>query len=361
MNAGQRTIQPLIKKLLLPGLLLVVVAILARFQFLRPGGAPSNEQDRKTTMTASAGEFVLACPGRMEGLSEAIDIGAGIEGVLAEVRVQEGQTVAAGDVVALIACDDLKAELQSADRIAEAMRQARQRLLRGSREEERRIAAAEVEAARAMFKQLQLQQQRMAGLFEKGDVAREAMEKARRDVEVAEASLRAKTDYQQLTNAPPLPEELAKADAEVQAADEKIKLAGAKLGKCVIRAPAQGTVLRRHLNAGEVVSALSPRPILSMADLSRLRVRAEVDERDVGRIYRGQLAQVLSDAAPNGKLSGRVTWIGTRMGRKKVLTGNPAEKSDRDVLEVLVELDEKADWAIVGLRVTVQFIGKGIG
>lgn len=361
MNARQRTIQTLIKKLLLPGLLIVAVAILARLQFFKPGDAPSNVQNSKPAVTESAGEFVLASPGRVEGLSEVIDIGAGIEGVLAEVRVQEGQTVAAGEVVALIICDDLKAELQAAHRFAEATRQSRQRLLRGSREEERRMAAAEVEAARAVFNQLHLQQQRLAGLFEKGDVAKEAVEKSRRDVEVAEASLRARTDYQQLTNAPPLPEELAKADAEVQAADEKIRLASAKLDKCVIRAPAQGVVLRRHLNAGEVVSVLNPRPVLSLADISRLRVRAEVDERDVGRIYRGQPVYVLSEAVPSGKLSGRVSWIGTLMGRKKVLTGNPAEKSDRDVLEVLVELDEKADWAIIGLRVTVQFIGKGVG
>jgi HlyD family secretion protein len=127
-----------------------------------------------------------------------------------------------------------------------------------------------------------------------------------------------------------------------------------------IRAPIKGVVLRRHLNAGEVVSVLSPRPIVSLADISRLRVRAEVDERDVGRIYQGQPVVVFSEAAPGKKFSGRVFWIGTLMGRKKAQTGDPAEKSDRDILEVLVDLDEKADWAIIGLRLTVQFIGKRV-
>jgi HlyD family secretion protein len=358
MNATPGTIQSLIRKLLLPGLFIVALVILARFQFFKSGSATNTAQDNKPPMTESAAEIALACPGRVEGLTEVIDVGAGIEGVLAEVRVQEGQTVEAGEVVALITCDDLKAELQAARRLAEAARQSRQRLLRGSREEERRIAAAEVEAARAVFYQSQLQLQRLAGLLEKGDVAQEAVEKARRDVEVAEASLRAKTDYQRLTNAPPLPEELAKADAEAQAADEHISLASSKLDKCAIRSPIKGVVLRRHLNTGEVVSVSNPRPIVSLADISRLRVRAEVDERDVGRIYHGQPVVVFSEAAPAKKLSGRVLWIGTLMGRKKAQTGDPAEKSDRDVLEVLVDLDEKADWAIIGLRLTVQFIGK---
>lgn len=41
-----------------------------------------------------------------------------------------------------------------------------------------------------------------------------------------------------------------------------------------------------------------------------------------------------------------------------VRTGDPAEKSDRDVLEVLVDLEEKDDRLVVGLRTTVQFVGK---
>jgi hypothetical protein len=46
------------------------------------------------------------------------------------------------------------------------------------------------------------------------------------------------------------------------------------------------------------------------------------------------------------------------MGRKKVRTGDPAEKSDRDVLEVLVDLVETDARLVIGLRVTVQFLSK---
>lgn len=350
-----------IKKFLLPVSLVVVLVILPvilmRFNGLWPDAAPAAVSDSKPTVSGSDAEVVLACSGRVEGLTEVIEVGAGIEGVLAEVRAREGQPVIAGDILALIGCDDLKAELQSARRLAEAARQSRRRLLRGSREEERRMAAAEVQAAQAVFNQAQLQRRRITGLFERGDVSKEAMEKSRRDMEVAEASLRAKTEFQELISAPPLPEELAKADAEVQAEDERIRVASAKLEKCVIRAPINGTVLRRHLNVGESVSALIPRPIVSLADIARLRVRAEVDERDLGRIFTGQTVIVLADAFPNKKLRGRVSWIGPMMGRKKAQTGDPAEKSDRDVLEVLADLEENDDRVVVGLRTTVRFIG----
>jgi hypothetical protein len=43
------------------------------------------------------------------------------------------------------------------------------------------------------------------------------------------------------------------------------------------------------------------------------------------------------------------------MGRKSVLSGDPAEKADRDILEVIIELDHSANELPVGLRVTAQF------
>ena len=96
----------------------------------------------------------------------------------------------------------------------EIVRQSRQRLLRGSREEERRIAADKLVEAEAIRRQSQAQAQRMAMLFDKGDVSREALEKARRDADVGEASWRAAVDQQSLINATPLREEIAIADAD---------------------------------------------------------------------------------------------------------------------------------------------------
>lgn len=65
---------------------------------------------------------------------------------------------------------------------------------------------------------------------------------------------------------------------------------------------------------------------------------------------------IQSDGFQGRKLMGRVASIGSEMGRKKVRTGDPAEKSDRDVLEALIALDETDAALVVGLRVTVQFL-----
>jgi multidrug resistance efflux pump len=352
-NSGRK-----IKLAILVFVLLIISGLLAAI-WLRsrhPATSSAEGQNRQSARVSS--EVVLACPGRVEGLTDVIDVGAGIDGVLAAVLVEEGQQVKAGEVIARIACRDLEAELEAARAMAESSRQSRQRLLRGSKEEERRIAADETAAAEAVLRQAQLHHQRMARLYEKGDVSKETLEKAQRDLDVTEAALRASVSRRELVNSSPLPEELARADAEVRAADERGSTAIAKLDKCSIKAPITGTILRRHLKVGEPTSVLIPRPIVSLADISQLRVRAEVDERDVGRIHLGQQVIVLADAFPGRRFAGRVSRPGAQMGRKKVRTGDPAEKSDRDVLEVLVDLEETDERLVVGLRTTVQFLAK---
>ena len=332
----------------------LLVFALARNGFRKQSVAAGESQDQKGTRAHD--EIVLACPGRVEGQSEVIDVGAGADGVLTAVLVQEGQQVRAGQLIALIDCREIESQIDEARVLAERARQNRLRLLRGSRPEERRKAADETAVAEAHFKQAQLQHQRVAQLFKTGDVSKEELDKAGRDLEVAKATLHATENQQTLVNAPPLPEELARAESEVKLAEEQARTAKARLGKCTVKAPLSGTVLRTFLKAGESVSTVFPQPIVSLADTSQIRVRAEVDERDVGRVHLGQSVVVLADAYPDKKFGGRVSRVGAVMGRKKVRTGDPAEKSDRDVLEVLVNLDETEGYLIVGLRTTVQFL-----
>jgi HlyD family secretion protein len=337
--------------LLLP-VSLSVFASFSRF-VLKASNSPdaNNEANRETVP-----EVVLACPGRVEGASEVINVGAGADGVIAEIRVFEGQTVREGEVLAVIDRRDLNADLKAARAQAEGARQARARIVRGSRDEERRQAEAEVSALQAMLKQAELRHDRYQGLYQQGVISEDQRDEAKKNLDVAEANLRAAVKHKELVSAPPLPEELERADAEVRAADERVRSVTERLEKVFVKSPISGTVLKTFMRPGETFSTFTPQPILSLADLSSLRVRAEVDERDIGRVHNGQRVMVRSDSFQSGKLMGTVRSVGSQMGRKKVRTGDPAEKADRDVLEVLIDLNEKPVALIVGLRVTVQFL-----
>jgi multidrug resistance efflux pump len=305
---------------------------------------------------AARGAVVLAAAGRVEGASETIEVGAGLDGVIAELRVREGERVQAGDVLAIIDRRELTAELAGAKATAEAARQARRRILRGSREEDRDRADAEVAAAEAVLAEARSQQQRSLLLFTEGVISAAQRDEARRVLDVSEAQLAAARKRAELVKAPALPEEAARADAEVRSADERVRAVEQTLQKTFVRAPISGTVLRTLLEPGESFSTLVPRPILSLADTSRLRVRAEVDERDVGRVVVGQRVLVRGDGWEDAGIPGIVTSRGAEMGRRTVRSADPAEKSDRDVLEVLVDVDRQDPRLVFGLRVTVRFL-----
>ena len=346
-----RLIAAILSILAVAGLL---VFALARNGFRKQTVVSGKSETKKETNARE--EIVLACPGRVEGQSDVINVGAGADGVLTAVLVQEGQQVRAGQVIALIDCREIESQIDEARALAEKARQNRLRLLRGSRPEERSKAADETAVAEAQFKQAQLQHQRIAQLFKSAVVSKEELDQAARDLAVAEATLNATKNQQALVNAPPLPEELARADSEVGVAEEQARTAKARLDKCTVKAPLSGTILRTFLKAGESVSTVFPQPIVSLADTSQIRVRAEVDERDVGRVYVGQAVIVSADAYPEKRFAGKVSRVGAAMGRKKVRTGDPAEKSDRDILEVLIDLDETKEYLVVGLRTSVQFL-----
>jgi multidrug resistance efflux pump len=326
-----------------------------------PVEAGPRRADRPEQASPFSADVAIASGGRVEGASEAIDIGAGVDGVIGELRAREGARVHRGDVLAVIDRRELHAALSAAMAAADGARQARARLLRGSRTEDRERADAEVTAAEAVVRQTESLQRRIAILFDEEVVAAAERDDVQRKLDVSRAELQGAVKRAELIKAPPLPEEVAKADADVRAAEEQIRQVQQMLDKTIVRAPIDGTVLRTMLKPGEVFSIIVPQPILTMADTSRLRVRAEVDERDVGRVFTGQRVLVRGDVWEGSGVAGHVARIRGQMGRRTVKTGNPAEKSDRDVLEVLVDLESGDPRLVVGLRVTALFLKRADG
>ena len=106
-----------------------------------------------------------------------------------------------------------------------------------------------------------------------------------------------------------------------------------------MRSPIDGEVLQRIRRAGEQVTELGDTPILAVGDMSRLRVRAEVDEADIGLLRLGQAAYVQAAAYGERRFPGTVGRIGNLMGRKQVFSDDPSERQDTRVLEVLIDLE----------------------
>jgi HlyD family secretion protein len=193
-------------------------------------------------------------------------------------------------------------------------------------------------------------------LYEKGEISRASYDQAVRDLGVADANLRAAVRTEELLAAPPLPEDKARADADVLAAEGRARTVQERIAKCLILAPIDGTILRVFAKPGESFSTVTPRPLFSLADTSTRYIKAEIDERDVDKASNGQRVIIQADALDGKMLTGSVVRISAMMGRKSISSGDPSDKSDRDVLEAVIGLDDNPLSLPIGLRVTVKFL-----
>lgn len=330
------------------------VVLIPAFIWIRSAQVPARAQSQKVTQPA----VELAALGRIEGRGQTISVGAATDGVIKTVAVAEGDHVEKGALLAVIGCDDLSAQVGLAKAQADSARESRIRLLRGSRDEQRAAAAKATDAAKAVMMQAQDHLQRMEALYQKSEISSDTFAQAKRDFEVAQDDYQKALDDQNLTDAKPLPEEVSRADAEVRAAERNITVATEKLEKCNVRAPISGTILKVLTRTGESYSTLLPHALFTIADESVRRVRAEVDERDIGRVKIGQVAFVTADAYPNRKFEGQVVEISQAMGAKSVLSNDPAQQTDRDVLDVIIQMKPSKQDLPIGLRVTAEITGE---
>jgi HlyD family secretion protein len=331
---------------------LVIVAV----AFLETTRNRNSVQARGIPSDSVTAIVAFASPGRVEGASETTQVGAAADGILKAVYVKEGQFVKRGTLLGEIACDELQASLQTAVAEADGARQTRTRILRGARDEEKKIATEKTAAARATFDEAKSRLEMQRALYQKEQISRASYDQSVRDLGVADANLRAAVRTEELLAAPPLQEEKARADAEVLAAEGRVRTVQERIGKCAILAPIDGTILRVYARRGESFSTVTPRPLFSLADTSSRHIKAEIDERDVDKVSVGQKVVIQADALDGKRLNGSVVRISAMMGRKTISTGDPSDKSDRDILEAVIGLDDNTRSLPIGLRVIVQFL-----
>lgn len=105
-------------------------------------------------------------------------------------------------------------------------------------------------------------------------------------------------------NAGPAATDVAILQQQINLAQLSVDAASDDLAKAQIIAPMNGTVLNIDLEVGETINAMQP--VATIADSHSLRIKADVDEIDIGRVSTGQAVTVTLDAYPGVKLAGRI-------------------------------------------------------
>lgn len=243
-----------------------------------------------------------------------IDIGTQITGAVAQVPVSEGQSVRAGQTLLQLDDLELKAALQQADA---AVLQASARL-RQIREVQRPIAEQGLRQATLTLDNARAQWRRLQELFDQGFIGQAALDDARKAVDVADAQWRSART--QLDTTGPSGSDALVAQTALEQARANADAARARLGRATITAPADGVLIRRDVERGDVVQPGKALMVLSPAGETQLVV--QIDEKNLQLLSRGLRAQASADAYPDDRFAAEIVYI------------NPGIDAQRGAVEV---------------------------
>ncbi|MGB4859124.1 MAG: efflux RND transporter periplasmic adaptor subunit [Dokdonella sp.] len=294
----------------------------------------------------------VAAGGLVEPAGEERVVIPTVSGRLIRVAIDEGDSVKRGQVLAEIDNAEQIASIAAADAQIALRESELLRLRNGARREDIAQAQAALEASQARERIATSELKRRESIADRKLLSMEQLEQSRAQFAVAKADRLASDAALTLLRNGARSEDLTSAEAAVAAAKAEKDRAEAAYEKTLIRSPIDGVVLKRDLREGETLVALSPLPLARIGDISHLFVRADIDELDIGHVKEGQPAKVTSDAFPDQVFEGTVRHVSRRMGRRNLVSDNPAQKQDTKVLETLIELSGQPQLP-VGLRVDV--------
>lgn len=220
-----------------------------------------------------------------------------VQSRIIELPFNEGQWVAKGAVLAVVDAADYRQQMV----IAEANLVVQQRQLESARQN-LYTAGRTLLVDQAELKQRQLDWQRALDLQQKGFLSAATLDQSDTALKQAAAVLERDQSLQAAAA-----RNVAVAQASVHNGEEAIALARIIIGYTTLTAPFDGVVSVRKAELGEVV--VPGTPVLTLADLDHIWLRAYVNEADLGRVRLGQAVTVSSDSHPTKRYSGRIAFI----------------------------------------------------
>ena len=226
------------------------------------------------TATVSTGDVIdsVGATGILEAVTT-VQVGSQVSGKIQELYADFNSIVRADEVIARL--DPSLFETQ--------VEQSKANLIRAQADVERLTIAiddAETKLARAK------------GLSARSLIPASELEAAQVEARLAEAQLRSSR-------------------AQMTQAEASLNQANVNLGHTIITSPIDGIVISRSVDVGQTVAASMQAPILFLlaADLTKMKVNANIDESDVGRIRPGQVVTFRVDAYPDSEFEGIVSQV----------------------------------------------------
>ena len=223
-----------------------------------------------------------------------------VQSRIVELPFNEGQWVKQGEVLARVDDADYRQQIAMAD--ATRALQERQR---ETAKESLRAAGKTVDADEAEVAQRRLDLSRNADLRQKGFVSAATLDQSTTTLTQSRAVLERDKALRSAAEG-----NIKSAEAAIHTADESARLARIIQGYTTLTAPFDGVITVRQAELGEVV--VPGTPVITIADLDHIWLRAYLNEMDLSRVKLGQEVEIRTDSRPDKSYRGRISFIAAK-------------------------------------------------
>ena len=282
--------------------------------------------DPSRVVTVERGTMVksVVATGKIEPITK-VEIKSKANGIIEHLNVDVDQIVRAGDILAELDKEQLRAHVRELEASLAAKRAALTAADAQLRKNHIEAESPDVELAKRNF-------ERATTLFSQRLIAQSGLDDAKSALDVATNRQRAAQGQLIISEA-----HIAEAKAAVAEAQAAVERAAEDLANATIRAPIRATVLTRDVEIGSPVSSIlnlgaNASLVMTLGDIEQVFVRGKVDEADIGHVRLGQPARIRVETFKDKVFAGKVTQI-SPIG---------AEKDNVTTFEVKVSIENGA-------------------
>ena len=300
-------------------LILLSVGSVSAYFFNQARAQKAAKAEAATNAKPPETPYAAIAQGKADVEGGIIQVAARRGGVVEAVYVQEGDTVARGQILARQEDDELQLAVSRAE--AEVAQ-----------------ARAQIATAQVALNAAQREYDRTNELAARNIIAGQRLDAARDKIFEARAQIGAQ-------------------QAAVQTSMARLREARFELEKTIVRAPENGRIVRRYANPGSGASTLNVSNMFDLEPQAPRIVRAEISEADVPGVAEGQEVEIVPEADDAKIYTGRVLRRAAVFGARKLQSDDPSERTDERVVEVVVTADGAP--LLIGQRVLVKFMKPG--
>jgi HlyD family secretion protein len=299
---------------------------------------------------ASAGSVVLSATGYVMAAHK-IELASKVVGRVAWVGVEMGDKIMKDQVLVRLEDDEYKARVAQQQGQLDNGRALLAELEAGSRPQEIAVAQARLEQAQADLGNAETNLKRLQALERDKNVSQQELADAEWLAKARQATVEAQRQQFELAKAGPRKEQIDAQRATVRQLEGGLAMSMIDLGNTVIRSPVPATVLERNVEVGEFVTTgfVGDRGakgyVVSIADLTDLRVELDVSQNDFAKVSPKQPCRIVTDAYPDKKYQGVVDLISPEANRQKA------------TVQVRVKVLDPDDLLKPDMNATVSFLG----